>query len=921
MRPWLLPKEAIVSTTSATQSPSGVVTFLFTDVQGSTKLWEQHPQDMTSALADHDAILRSSIAEADGVVFSTAGDAFAAAFETPDTAIQAAAVAQHALDEHRWPGTTPIKVRMGVHTGTSHQRDNDYFGPTLNRAARLMSAAHGGQTVVSTTTQEMLPDAPLVDMGVHRLKDLSRPERVWQLMVDGLAAEFPPLRTLNAVPTNLPTDLASFVGREADISHLMTDLEKNRLVVMTGVGGVGKTRLSLQVAADASHHYTDGLWLVELAPVPIADAVHYKFLETMGLEAESGRSPLQTLAASIGNGAVLLVIDNCEHVLTTVADAVRELMTACPNLKVLASSRRALGVSGEQVRQIQPLGTTGVDCASTRLFLDRAEAAGQSALHDRLDVITHICERLDGVPLAIELAAARTRSMTPEDVASRLDERFRLLRGSRSGGGDERHQTLVSTIEWSYQLLDDDQKLLFQRVGVFAGSFTLAAAEKICADDRLDMFDVVDLLDDLVDHSLVIADTSGTTTRYRMLETIREYARQMLGDEIVGLRDRHASFHADWVDAIFLRLVTHDEAAALAELEAGWSDLRMAAAHATGDLSLLARILGPLAYDAFFRSRLELADWAAVGLDLTTDNTAHDVRAVLLALTAALSGLGGDAVRSVSAATELCELSEMTGCEISSQVSAAVIGGVVLSGDVPLCSRIQDLSERTISSASPPWAVAMSATFRAVVATYSGQAQIAKEASAKAVAASPSDMSPSFRAIAGWMAAVNSDAPRAEGVARMEAVVAQASLVRSSFLHAMFDSILASLRGEVGHLRESLTESADSLERMLSTRQLGLAPATVRRASVLLMTAGASASAATLLGWVDSNDNPTPATADVAADMDVLVPQMHAALGEAALQAAISAGALLTAEQAMTLSITELRSAVLDIPVAGPDTR
>ncbi|MEY2398003.1 MAG: hypothetical protein QOJ00_1177, partial [Actinomycetota bacterium] len=898
-----------MSTTSSTQPPSGVVTFLFTDVQGSTKLWEQHPNEMTSALADHDEILRSSIAEADGIVFSTAGDAFAAAFETPDAAIQAAALAQRGLDGHAWPGTAPIRVRMGVHTGTSHQRDNDYFGPTLNRAARLMSAAHGGQTVVSTTTQEMLPGAPLVDMGVHRLKDLSRPERVWQLLVDGLTAEFPPLRTLNAVPTNLPTDLASFVGREADISHLMTDLAKNRLVVMTGVGGVGKTRLSLQVAADASHHYTDGLWLVELAPVPIADAVHYKFLETLGLEAEAGRSPLQTLAASIGDKSVLLVIDNCEHVLTTVADAVRELMTACPNLKVLASSRRALGVSGEQVRQIQPLGTTGVDSPSTRLFLDRAEAAGQSALHDRLDVITHICERLDGVPLAIELAAARTRSMTPEDVASRLDERFRLLRGSRSGGGSERHQTLVSTIEWSYQLLEDDQKLLFKRLGVFAGSFTLAAAETICADDRIDAFDVIDLLDDLVDHSLVIADTTGTTTRYRMLETIREYARQTLGDEIVDLRDRHAGFHADWVDAIFLRLVTIDEAAAVAELEAGWSDLRMAAAHATGDLDLLARILALLAYDAVFRSRLELADWASVGLSLATDDTPDETRAVLLALVAALSGLAGDAPQAIAAATELCELCEATGCHIIPQVAGPTVAGVVMTGDLPLCTRLQDLAERAVSASSPPWAIAMCATFRSVVATYSGDAETARDASARAVAAAPPDMSPSLRSVVGWMDAVNSDQPQAVRVEKMEAVVAQASLVRSSFLHAMYNSILASLRSEIGQLSQSLTESADSIEGILNTRQLGLAPANARRAAVLLMKAGVSGSAATLLGWVDSNDHPTPATADMAADMDVLVPQMHADLGDNALQAATSAGALLTAEQAMTLSVTELRSA------------
>jgi predicted ATPase/class 3 adenylate cyclase len=889
--------------------PSGVVTFLFTDVEGSTKLWEQKPAEMRVALATHDEILRSAIASADGLVFSTAGDAFAAAFQAPADAISAAAAAQRDLDRHDWPGGASIRVRMGLHTGIAHQRDDDYFGPTLNRAARLMSAAHGGQIVISTATQELLTDAALVDMGEHRLKDLSRPERVWQLIVEGLTREFPPLRTLNAVPTNLPTDLATFIGREDDIAQVMTDLEQHRLVVMTGVGGVGKTRLSLQVAAEASHHYPQGLWFVELAPVPLDDAVQYKFLETLGLEAEPGQRPLQTVAAAIGKGTTLLIIDNCEHVPGAAATTIRELLNLCPNLKVLASSRRSLGVAGEQVRRIQPLGTTGHDSAATRLFLDRAGSAGQSILTESDDVIADICTRLDGVPLAIELAAARTRSMTPGDIAARLDERFRLLKGARSGG-NERHQTLMSTIAWSYQLLNDPQKLLFQRLSVFAGAFTLSAAERICADEDLDEFDILDLVDELVDQSLLVADTGGNSTRYRMLETIREYARQEVGDGMLALRDRHASYHAAWVDQIFARLLTIDEPVALAELELGWSDLRTAAAHSTGNLDLLATILAPLAYDGMFRSRLELADWATTALSVADAGGASDeTRSVLLATGAGLSGLAGSAEQATAFATELCELCERTGLPITAEVSGTAIGGVLLSGGLELIGRIQDLSERSVQPSTPPWAVVMIATFRAIVATYSGQPDVAKAATARAMSAMPADFSPSFSALACWMTAMHSDAPRTEVVTQMERVVAQASLVRSTFLQAIFRQYLSSVRGELGDLRQPMSEAADNLEGILSNHQIGLATGTIRRAAVLLIKAGFGEVAAILLGWVDSTGHPIPPTADLAAEMDVLLPKLRQELG-ATYETAMAAGPALSPEAAIKLGIATLREGI-----------
>jgi predicted ATPase/class 3 adenylate cyclase len=894
-------------------APSGPVTFLFTDVEGSTRLWEGHPDEMRVALEAHDEILRQSIEVTGGFVFSTAGDAFAAAFESPGDAISAAERAQRDLAGHAWPEDVSMRVRMGVHTGVAQQRDDDYFGPTLNRTARLMSAAHGGQTVVSSATRSLVDGVALRDLGEHRLKDLSEPEHVWQLTIDGLAGEFPPLRTLDAVPGNLPTDSATFIGRHDDIGRLMKSLEGHRLVTLTGVGGVGKTRLSLQVAADASHHYPQGLWFVELAPVLIEDAVPYRFLETLGLDAEPGQSPVETAAEAVSDGSVLLVVDNCEHVLRATGDVLGELLGACPNLKVLASSRRALGMRGEQVHQIQPLDTSGATSAATHLFLDRATAARADVdLTDRLDVITDICTHLDGVPLAIELAAARTRSMTPEDLAGRLDDRFRLLRGSRSAAGEERHKTLLSTIEWSYELLDEDQQMLFQRLSVFAGSFTLEAAEQICADENLDRFDVIDLVDDLVDHSLLIADVSGELTRYRMLETIREFAGRELGDELTALRERHGEYHAQWVDRLWARMRTTDESAAVGELEAGWSDLRAAVVHATGDLSLLARLLGPLTFDAFFRSRLEFGDWATAALAVADlEGAADNDRAVLLGAAAAVAGLAGDAERAVALCSELAALCENTEAMMPLDVASPVVGAAIVAGDLDLAGRLQDLSEQTAAEGAEPWALAMTATRRAVVATYSGQPAIAKQACATATELIPPDFSPSFRAQTGWISAVNSDAPRTEVAAQMEEVVEQARLVRSSFLQSIYTQYLASVRAELGDLTQAMSDAADNLERLLVAHNLGLVAPAVRRAAVILIKAGQPDTAARLLGWVDNQDSRTPATEDLAVEIEILIPQMHEALGPDAA-GATEAGAALTVEEAIELAISALRTAADD---------
>ena len=892
--------------------PSGAVTFLFTDVEGSTKLWEGHPAEMRVALEAHDLILRGSIEGHGGFVFSTAGDAFAAAFESPADAITAASAAQRGLFESAWPEDVAIRVRMGVHTGEAQQRDNDYFGPTLNRAARLMSAAHGGQTVLSAATRSLVDGAEVVDLGAHRLKDLSEPEQVWQLIVEGLTTQFAPLRTLDSVPGNLPTDPATFVGREGDIEQLMGSLEANRLVTMTGVGGVGKTRLSLQVAADASHHYPQGLWFVELAPVGVADAVPFRFLETLGLEAEPGRRPVETIAASVGEGSVLMVVDNCEHVLGAAGEVIGELIASCPNLKVLASSRRALGLGGEQVRQILPLDASSASSAATHLFVDRATAINSAVdLTDRLDVVTDICARLDGVPLAIELAAARTRSMSPEDLALRLDERFRLLKGSRSGGGDERHKTLLSTIEWSYDLLDEDQKLLFDRLSVFAGSFTMTAAEQICSDERLDAFDVVDLIDDLVDHSLLVADTAGAISRFRMLQSIQEFGIERLGGDLGALRDRHAEWHAEWVEGIWPRIFTSDEPAAVAELDAGWSDLRAAVVHATGDLRLLGRILRRLVYEALYRARFEVGDWALAAIAVADiEGADDDDRAVFLAAAATRAALAGDAEQAVELASAFVELCEQAEVDLNADIPGAVISAAVLAGDLELAARVQAVHQRAGECSTEPWASAYVAGTHAVLATYSGEPEVAARAAETSRRALWDDVSPTLLASLGWVFAMNSDAPRSEVVAQMEEVIEQASVVSSAFFTSIYTQYLSSLRAEVGEVAQAMTDAAVNLAQLQDSNTYGLVPPAVRRAAVLLLKTGRPEPAAQLLGWVDSADS-IAATPDLAAEIDELVPKMREALGPDAAKATES-GAALSLDEATQLAIVALREAATD---------
>ncbi|MFQ5809045.1 MAG: tetratricopeptide repeat protein [Armatimonadota bacterium] len=546
----------------------GTVTLLFTDIEGSSRLWEQHPDAMQRALAQHDDILRAAIEANWGRVFKTGGDAFYAVFDDERDALEAALQAQRRLHAEAWPEGAELRVRMALHAGPAQERDGDYFGAPLNRIARLLSCAHGGQTLLSRVMCELVRgNAPegvcFHDLGQHRLRDLATPERIFQLIHPDLRSEFPPLRSLQAFSHNLPVQLSTFIGREREMDEVKELLSRTRLLTITGTGGAGKTRLSLQVAADLLDDYPDGIWLVELAPLADPALVPQTVAAALGIREEPGRPIPATLAEQLRPRSCLLVLDSCEHVLGESAVLADELLRSCAGLRVLATSREALGIVGETPYHLRSLSLPPVDqeggvagvasSEAARLFVERAQDLRPDfgITEPNAAAVAQICRRLDGIPLAIELAAARVRAMPVEDIANGLDDRFRLLTGG-SRAALPRQRTLQALIDWSHDLLTDQEKALLRRLSVFAGGWTLPAAEAVCSGEGVEDCEVVDVLMSLVDKSLVVCEQGPHEMRYRMLETIHEYARERLSEsgEEGAVRERHRDFFVEYPEQV-----------------------------------------------------------------------------------------------------------------------------------------------------------------------------------------------------------------------------------------------------------------------------------------------------------------------------------------------------------------------------------
>lgn len=568
---------------------SPAITFLFTDVEGSTRLWEEHPEAMGQALARHDAILRGAIEGEGGVIFKALGDAFYAVFPEAGQALAAAMEAQRALHQEPWPsplsnGAGGLRVRMALNTGAAEERGGDYFGPPLNRVARLLSAAHGGQILVSQTTSALLIDtlaegAGLLDLGEHRLKDLTQPEHIFQLVHPELLSEFGPLRSLEAFIHNLPIQMTSFVGREREIASVRELLGETRLLTVTGAAGCGKTRLVLQVAAEVVEGWPHGVWLVDLASLADPVLVPQTIASILGVREEPGRKLLDTLADFLRPKSLLLVLDNCEHLLAACAELVMSLLQKCPQVRVLASSREGLGVPGEQIYQLPPFALPDperlpplaelVQHEAIRLFTERALLSQPRFVlsEESAPAVAQICHRLDGIPLAIELAAARVKVLPVQQIAERLHDRFRLLTGG-SRTAMPRQQTLRAAVDWSYDLLSEPERALLRRLSAFSGGWTLEAMEAVCSGGEVDEFEVLDLLSHLVDKSLVVAKVGvDEETPYRLLLTVRHYGHDRLleAGEMEEVRNRHC----DW----FLGLAREAEAQLQGARQGDWFNL------------------------------------------------------------------------------------------------------------------------------------------------------------------------------------------------------------------------------------------------------------------------------------------------------------------------------------------------------------
>ena len=534
--------------------PSGTVTFLFTDIEGSTRLWQENPEAMSVAHAQHDAILREAIESNHGYVFQIVGDSFSGAFHTAIDGLRAALAAQYKLHTSIFfkNSEVSLRVRMGLHTGSAEiLADGKYEGyTTIASAQRVMSVAHGGQTLFSHTTRDLLQsDLPenisLRDMGEHRLKDLRSPVQLYQLVAPDLPQDFPAIKSLDTLPNNLPVQLTSFIGREKEIADIKGLLNTARLVTLTGSGGTGKTRLSQEAGAQLLTTFPQGVWFVELAPLSDPAQIIPALAQVFGLQELPFNSLANLVLDYLRDKKLLLILDNCEHLIEACAHLADDLLHQCAGLKILASSREALGIAGEVAYRIPSL----ADSESTQLFVDRACAANSNfnATENNASAIAQICHRLDGIPLALELAAARVKSLSPEQLAKRLDDMFRLLIGG-SRTALPRQQTLRALIDWSYDLLSDNEKRLLQFASVFVGGWTLDALESVADEPN-----TLELLEQLVNKSLVATEEREGEMRYFLLETIRQYGREKLFEakQAAAARDRHFVYFVELSEALW----------------------------------------------------------------------------------------------------------------------------------------------------------------------------------------------------------------------------------------------------------------------------------------------------------------------------------------------------------------------------------
>jgi len=594
------------------QASSGVTTLLFTDIEGSTRLWEQEGEGMSRALRTHDTLSRKAVEEHGGLVVKMTGDGMYAAFDNPVNALVATATLQQSLEALATGNDVPLRVRAGLHLGIVERRDDDLFGSAVNRAARVMKAAHGGQVLVSQAMVDQVqgrlpPPLSLRDLGAVRLRDLATSEHVYQLVHPRLRQDFPALRSLEATPNNLPQQVTSFIGRERELSDAKRLLENTRLLTLLGMGGLGKTRLALQIGADVLEKYPDGVWFVDLAPIRDPSLVPNAAAQALGVREEPGKTLTQTLCAHLRERKLLIILDNCEHLVSACARLVDALLQAVSVIRILATSREALHIHGEQTYPVLPLRVPGrkadaealLRSEAVQLFVERGRLQKPNFSVSERDVpaVAELCARLDGIPLALELAAARLRSLSLADINTRLSDRFKLLTaGSRVAL--ERQQTLRALVSWSYDLLHENEQIVLDRLSIFAGGFDLQAAEAVCGAEPIAPEEVLDLVTSLVEKSLVMVEQEGNKCRYGLLETIREFAHEHLSkhyllqkairefagerlkdrDDVAATAARHCDYYLGVAKTGRTKLRGAEQAEWIRRLEADLDNLRAAIA-------------------------------------------------------------------------------------------------------------------------------------------------------------------------------------------------------------------------------------------------------------------------------------------------------------------------------------------------------
>jgi predicted ATPase/class 3 adenylate cyclase len=591
--------------------PTGTVTFLFTDIEGSTTLLQRlGDHRYAEVLAEHQRLLRDAFAEGHGQVVDTQGDAFLVAFHRARDAVATAVAAQQALAKHRWPDGASLRVRMALHTGEPLSGETGYVGIDVHRAARIAAGGHGGQILLSDAVsglaaRDLPPGVSLRDLGAHRLKDLKEPEHLFQVVHPDLPAEFSLLKSLDVLPNNLPRQLTSFIGRERQIADVQRLLSSAYVVTLTGAGGVGKTRLALQLGAALLPQYPDGVWFVELASLSDPVLVTKTVATALGVPEQPGRGLTETLADFLRARHLLLLLDNCEHVVDACGDLADKLLRACSNLRILATSRQALGIQGESTYRLPSLELPDpdhlpplaalADYEAVRLFVERAILSQSNFLltASTAPAVAQICHQLDGIPLAIELAAARVKVLSVEQIASRLGDRFRLLKGG-ARTDLPRQRTLQAAMNWSHDLLSDKERVVLRRLAVFAGGWLLAAAEAVCAGDGVEASEILDLLSQLVDKSLVIGETQGAMARYRLLETVRQYGLDKLleSGEAYQIRSRHRDWYLALAEQAKPEWSEADRDQWLGRLEAEHDNLRAALAWSLEESAELGLRLG-----------------------------------------------------------------------------------------------------------------------------------------------------------------------------------------------------------------------------------------------------------------------------------------------------------------------------------------